>query len=152
MAAEQSTPSAAAAPVERPNVLRWLWYALGGGLPARHSTWVLHDTTTRTWALRHLGRALVQLSVPIALVLVLVPGEFWIRGLAALGGVLLGLFYSVAYMPEATESRVLKAGYPAGTAQQGRDRAAAEREVLETQRRRTASARRAARYRERQGR
>jgi hypothetical protein len=150
MAVEQSA-STAAGPVERPNALRWLWYALGGGLPARHSTWVLHDTTARTWALRHLGRALVQLSVPIAAVLVLVPGEFWIRGLAALGGVLLGLFYSVAYMPEATENRVIKAGYPAGTAQRERDRSVAEREAQDAARRRAASARRAARYRERRG-
>ena len=77
---------------------------------------MLHDTTTRTWALRHILRAAVQLGVPIGLVLLLVPGEFWIRGMAALGGILLALFFSTAYMPETTENRVKRAGYPAGTA------------------------------------
>jgi hypothetical protein len=138
--------------VQRPGVLTWLWYALGGRIPARFSAWVLHDTTTRTWALRHLLRSAVQLAVPIGLVLLFVPGDFWIRGMAALGGVLLGLFFSLAYMPETTENRVKRAGYPAGTAQATRDRLAQAREVDASRRRRDASARRATRYRERQGR
>jgi hypothetical protein len=139
------------APV-RPGPLRWTWYALGGGLPHRFSPWVLHDTTTHTWALRHGLRSMVQLALPIALVLIFVPGAFWIRGMAALGGILLALFFSVAYMVETTESRVMRAGYPAGTAQAGRDRAAAAREIGDRERRQAAAARRAARYRARQGR
>ena len=139
-------------PTRRPDPIRWFWYALGGRLPARFGPWVLHDTTTRTWALRHVLRSLVQLAVPIGLVLLLVPGEFWIRGMAALGGVLLGLFFSLAYMPETTESRVKRAGYPAGTATATRARAAQDREVRESERRRAAAARRAARYQARQGR
>jgi hypothetical protein len=148
-AVEPGTP---APRVQRPGVLRWLWYAVGGRLPARFSPWVLHDTTTRTWALRHVLRSFVQLAVPIGLVLLLVPGEFWIRGMAALGGVFLALFFSLAYMPETTESRVKRAGFPPGTATATRERAAREREVHESERRRAASARRAARYRTRQGR
>jgi hypothetical protein len=138
--------------IVRPGPLRWFWYALGGGLPHRHSPWVLYDTSTRTWVLRHLLRSAVQLAVPIALVLILVPGAFWIRGMAALGGILLALFFSVAYMTETTENRVKRAGYRPGTAQAARDRAAAVREVGERERRNAASARRAARYRARQGR
>jgi hypothetical protein len=138
--------------VRRPDPFRWLWYALGGGLPARFSPWVLHDTTTRTWALRHVLRSMVQLAVPIGLVLAFVPGEFWIRAMAALGGVVLGLFFSLAYMPETTENRVKRAGYPAGTAQTTRDHAARLREVRESERRRAASARRSERYRARHGR
>jgi hypothetical protein len=137
---------------ERPGVLRWLGYALGGGLPARHRTWVLHDTTTRTWALRHIGRAFVQMAVPIALVLLVVPGPFWIRGMTALGGIALGLIFSLAYMPESTENRVVKAGYPAGTATATREHDAGVREQQDSVRRRAAAAKRAARYRERQGR
>ncbi|WP_448616806.1 DUF5313 family protein [Modestobacter sp. URMC 112] len=137
---------------ERPGVLRWLWYALGGGLPARHSGWVLHDTTTAGWALRHVLRAAVQMALPVLLVLLLVPGPFWIRGMTALGGLLLGLIFSLAYMTETTENRVKKAGYPAGTAQAVRDRAAIGRAAAETDRRRAAAAKRAARYRARQGR
>jgi hypothetical protein len=138
--------------VRRPNPLWWLWYALGGKLPERYSPWVLHDTTTRTWVLRHISRAMVQLAVPIVLVLVVLPGEFWIRGMTALGGVLLALFFSVAYMPEGTEHRVKQAGYPVGTATRLREEAARRREVEESDRRRAAAARRAARYRDRQGR
>jgi hypothetical protein len=136
---------------ERPGVLRWIWYALGGSLPARHSPWVLHDTSTRTWAVRHVLRSFVQLAVPIALVLILVPGPFWIRGMAALGGIFLALFFSLAYMTETLENRAKRAGYPAGSAQAARDRAAREREAGESERRRAAAVRRGARYRERRG-
>jgi hypothetical protein len=146
------SPPSPAAHAQRPGVLTWVWYALGGRIPARFSPWVLHDTTTRTWAVRHLIRSGVQLAIPIGLVLLLVPGDFWIRGMAALGGVLLGLFFSLAYMPETTENRVKRAGYPAGTATVARDRAAREREGREGERRRAAAARRAARYRDRHGR
>lgn len=144
-------PDGSGASLRRPGPLRWLWYALGGGLPQRFSPWVLHDTSTRTWALRHVLRSFVQLSVPIGLVLAFVPGAFWIRAMAALGGVLLALFFSLAYMTETTESRVKRAGYLAGTAQAARDAKASERERLESGRRREAAARRAARYRARQG-
>jgi len=142
----------AGSPVHRPGALRWLWYAMGGGLPARSRGWVLHDTTTRTWALRHLVRSLVQMAVPIAAVLLLVPGPFWIRGMAALGGLFLGLIFSIAYMTETTENRVVKAGYPVGTATRVREAAAGVREQQESQRRRAAAAKRAARYRDRAGR
>ena len=136
--------------LRRPDPVRWFWYALGGRLPARFSPWVLHDTTTRTWALRHVLRSFVQLAIPIALVLLLVPGEFWIRGMAALGGILLALFFSLAYMPETTESRIKRAGYPAGTATATRERLSKERQDAESRRRREAAERRGARYRDRQ--
>ncbi len=135
----------------RPGVFRWVAYAMGAGLPARHRTWVLFDTTTGTWALRHVARTLVQLAVPIGLVLLLVPGEFWIRGLAALGGLILGMAFSLAYMTEAVENRVKKAGYAPGSAQAGRARAGLQREARDSERRRAAAAKRAARYRERRG-
>lgn len=139
-------------PVRRPGPLRWIWYALGGGLPERYRSWVLHDTTTQTWALRHVARMFVQLAVPLALVLAFVPGDLWIRGMSALGGILLALFFSLAYMPETTESRVVRAGYPAGTATAHRERSALLRQKQETQRKRAAAAVRAERYRARSGR
>jgi Family of unknown function (DUF5313) len=146
------TETSATPKLRRPDPVLWFWYALGGRLPARFGPWVLHDTTTRTWALRHVLRSFVQLAVPIGLVLLLVPGEFWIRGMAALGGVFLALFFSLAYMTETTENRVVRAGYPAGTAQATRDRLGQIRADEESRRRRAAAARRAARYRERLGR
>jgi hypothetical protein len=55
------------------------------------------------------------------LLYVLLPGPAWIRALAVLGGLILGFFYSFAYMYETTESRVMKAGYARGTAREVRD-------------------------------
>jgi|tagenome__1003787_1003787.scaffolds.fasta_scaffold20825597_2 hypothetical protein len=138
--------------VVRPALHRWIWYALGGGLPERHRAWVLHDTTTGTWWLRHVARSLVQVAVPIALVMLLLPAGWGLRAAAAGGGLALALFYSLAYMPETTENRVVKAGYPAGTATAQRERAGLARQQRESERKRTAAARRAARYRERTGR
>lgn len=87
-----------------------------------HREWVLHDVTSRTWVLRHLARTTVQLLPFAVLLYVLLPGPAWIRAVAVLGGLILGFFYSVAYMFETTENRVMKAGYPRGTAREIRDR------------------------------
>jgi hypothetical protein len=139
-----------AEPVVRPNPLRWVAYALGAGLPARHSSWVLYDVTTGTWVLRHAARTLVQLAVPVVLIVAFVPGSLGLRFGMSLIGVILGLAFSLAYMTETVENRVRKAGSPIGSAQAGRDRLSVEREVRASQRRRAAAARRAARYRARQ--
>lgn len=104
------------APQLRPGPLQWTWYALGGGLPRELSPWVLADTTGRTWVWRHLARALVQLFPLLIICLLLVPVPLAYRVSAAAGGVVLGLLFSLAYMTETTEHRVVKAGYPAGTA------------------------------------
>ena len=152
MSADSVPTTSDAEPIQRPAPLRWLWYAFGGGLPRRFSPWVLHDISTGTWFLRHIARTMVQLAVPITLVLLLVPGEFWIRGMSALGGVILALIYSIAYITEFLENRAVKAGYPVGTGQAARDQNAREREVHESRRRREAAARRAERYRARQSR
>ena len=138
--------------VVRPAPHRWLWYALGGALPRRNRGWVLHDTTTGTWWARHIVRSLVQMSIPIALVMVLMPAPLGLRLAAAGGGIFLGMIYSLAYMNETTENRVVKAGYPAGTAQRMRDLAGLEHQQRETERKRAAATRRAARYRDRTGR
>lgn len=118
----------------RPNALRWWWYAQGGRRPGAHREWVLHDLTCRGWWLRHLTRSSVQL-VPVVIVLVvLIPGPFWIRGLAVMFGVLTGLYFALVYMVETTEHRALKAGYPLGTAQQIRDERRAAQRISRAQR------------------
>lgn len=94
---------------------------MGGGLPGRHREWLLHDLTTRTWWLRQLVRSIVQVLPVAVLVLILVPGELWVRVLAVVGGVSVGLIYAVAYLYEATEHRAMKAGYPRGMVQSVRD-------------------------------
>jgi hypothetical protein len=141
-----------AEPLVRPAPHRWLWYAFGGALPERHRGWVLHDTTTGTWWLRHISRMLTQLALPIGLVMALLPAPWGLRLATAGGGIFLALIYSLAYMTEMTENRVVKAGYRVGTAQERRDRASLQREQRESERRRAAAAKRAARYRERSGR
>jgi hypothetical protein len=101
---------------QRPNPFQWVWYALGGGLPRHLSPWVLADTTGRTWIVRHLVRAAVQVLPVIVLCLVVPPVPLAYRLSAAFGGLLLGLMFSIAFMTETIEHRVTKAGYPPGTA------------------------------------
>jgi hypothetical protein len=124
----------------RPGVLRWLWYALGGGLPPRYRTWVLHDATCRTWRLRHFARAGVQMSLMVVPVLLIVPGPIWIRLVGILLGWLVALQYALFNMQESVEHRARKAGYPPGQAQAVRDEANADERAA-------AAARYAARYR-----
>jgi Family of unknown function (DUF5313) len=115
---------------ERPTVLQWLRYAYGGRLPRDLSGWVLRDTTGRTWVWRHLARAVVQLLPVIVLCLVVVPAPLAYRISAAVGGLLLALVFSMAYMVETTEHRVVKAGFASGTAAQLREERV-ERQRLE---------------------
>jgi Family of unknown function (DUF5313) len=138
-------------PIVRPAAHRWIWYAFGGRLPDRHRGWVLYDTTTRTWWLRHIARMMVQLAIPIALIMAFLPAHWGLRAAVAGGGVALALIYSLAYIAEATETRVKKAGYPVGTAVAHRERAGTLRQRQDNERRRAAAAKRAARYRDRTG-
>jgi Family of unknown function (DUF5313) len=114
--------SSAAAPAyrqgmrTRPNPLQWVWYALGGGLPRALSPWVLADTTRRTWIVRHLTRAVVQMLPLVILCLVAVPVPLSYRVSAAVGGLMIGLLFSMAFMTETIEHRARKAGYPPGMA------------------------------------
>ncbi|OLT12067.1 hypothetical protein BJF78_25235 [Pseudonocardia sp. CNS-139] len=103
--------------------MRWVLYAFGRPLPPAYREWVLDDVTSRTWVLRHFARTTVQLLVPAVLLYVLIPGPAWVRGCSVLAGLLLGCFYSAAYMYETTEHRAMRAGYPRGTAAARRGRA-----------------------------
>jgi hypothetical protein len=101
---------------QRPNPFQWIWYALGGSLPKALSPWVLADTTRRTWIVRHFTRAVVQMLPVVALCLFAVPVPFSYRASAAVGGLFIGLIFSMAFMTETIEHRAAKAGYPPGTA------------------------------------
>ena len=108
----------------RPGPLRWLWYALGGGLPARYRDWVLHDVTVRSWWVRQIGRALLVQALPVGIVVaLLIPGSLMIRVLAVAGGILVAMIYVVAFVEEAVEHRAIKAGFPRGFAKGVRDAA-----------------------------
>ncbi|GEL24534.1 hypothetical protein PSU4_34880 [Pseudonocardia sulfidoxydans NBRC 16205] len=121
-------------------MLRWLWYALGGSLPARHREWVLHDATRPTWQLRHFARACVQLGLITVPVLLLVSGPLWVRAVATLLGWLVGLQYVLYTADGSVEYRVQRAGYPPGLAKRIRDDATADERAA-------AAARYARRYR-----
>jgi hypothetical protein len=101
---------------QRPTPLQWIWYAFGGGLPRRLSPWVLADTTGRTWIWRHLARSVVQVTPVLVICLVAVPVPFAYRASAAVGGLMIALLFSIAFMTETVEHRAAKAGYPPGTA------------------------------------
>lgn len=108
--------------MRRPGPLWWLWYAMGGGLPERYRDWVLHDVTTRTWALRQMLRSIVQL-VPIGvLLMLLVPGELWVRLVAVLGGAAVGMIYAASFVHLTTEHRSVKAGWAPGQAEAVREK------------------------------
>ena len=111
----------------RPDPLHWLWYAMGGKLPAAYRRWVRDDITRRTWPLRHLLRLLVQLAPFSLVLLLLLPGPLWVRVMAVAGGCAVGLLYSFVFLYEATEMRATKAGYPHGTAALVREERHADR-------------------------
>ena len=106
--------------VQRPNPVQWIWYALGGGLPRHLSPWVLADTTGRTWIVRHLLRAVVQVVPLMVLCLLVPPVPFAYRLSAAFGGLFIALMFSIAFMTETIEHRATKAGFPPGMAAQVR--------------------------------
>ncbi len=91
---------------------------------------MLADTTGRTWIWRHVARAVVQMAPLVVLCLVVAPVPLAYRLSAALGGLLLGLLFSFAFMTETIEHRAAKAGYPPGTAARLRAERA-ERERVE---------------------
>lgn len=109
--------------------MQWIWYALGGGLPRELSPWVLADATRRTWIVRHVARALVQL-LPVVVACLFVPVPFAYRVSAAVGGLFIGLMWNAAFMTESIEHRVVKAGYESGLAARLREERS-EREAAE---------------------
>ena len=119
---------------ESPGPLRWLWYALGGGLPARYRDWVRYDVTARTWWLRQIVRSLVQ-ALPVGIVVgLLIPGSASIKVLAVAGGVFVAMIYVLSFIDEAVEHRAVKAGFPRGYAKAMRDAARAPQRDEEARR------------------
>lgn len=96
----------------RPSLILWLRYAVGGRLPDRYRAWVLYDLTSRMWVFRHLSRVLVQHSV--WLLLLFVPGPLSLRLSMVVLAVVVGVAFSVAFMEDAAERRLIKHGYPVG--------------------------------------
>jgi hypothetical protein len=93
----------------RPKPLLWIWYTFGGGLGSPYREWVLPDVTGRTRWLRQTVRAVVQVTLPAAVVLSdLGFGLVVFGGVAC--GVLLALWYSLAYIDQTGDRRLVKHG------------------------------------------
>jgi hypothetical protein len=111
-----------------------MWYAAGGGLPEKYRDWVLHDTTSATWLVRHFARVLAVLIIPTVLLVVLLPASGGLRALTALTTDSCVVLLSGILASDTTERRLHRMGYPWGTAASLRaqraenaQRAAAER-------------------------
>jgi Family of unknown function (DUF5313) len=100
--------------IVRPDPVRWLSYTFGGTLGPLYHGWVLHDTTTRTRWLRQIVRGTVQVVPPALVILAVLPFS-WLTGASIVLGLLLALWYSVAYINQTGERRLVKHGYKAGT-------------------------------------
>ena len=100
--------------IAHPDPVRWLWYTFGGRLGPRYSGWVLRDTTTRTRWLRQAVRGGVQVVPPALLMLVVLPFN-WVTWASIVLGLLLALWYSLAYINQTAERRLVKHGYKPGT-------------------------------------
>ncbi len=118
---------------QRPDVIRWLWYSLGGRLPERYREWILHDATTGGWRRRHVARSTVMIA-PLCAVWLLLPGPLPLRLALVLMAALVAYFYSMAYMEESIEHRLGKHGFPPGTGRRTRAEATALAEADVTER------------------
>ncbi|MGW5054664.1 DUF5313 family protein [Actinokineospora sp. NPDC004072] len=106
----------------RPGPVQWLRYAVGGTLPERYRPWVLWDLTAPTWVARHFARVMV-LFLPLWLLL-LVPGPLSLRLSMIAAGYVTGLYFSLSFMEDASERRLIKHGYPVGLNRRIREEAA----------------------------
>jgi Family of unknown function (DUF5313) len=120
----------------RPGVLRWLAYAFGAGLPPRYRTWVLHDTTTSTWVLRHLARTLVVIALPALALLFFLPADLEIRALTAFVTTACVVLLTAILSNDMTERRIAQAGYEWGTGEATRARRAVDSQRSANQQRR----------------
>jgi hypothetical protein len=108
------TPPVAPESRRRPDPLRWIWYTMGGSLGPRYREWVLRDLTGRSRWTRQVVRAAVQV-VPLAVVLLLTLGTVWITWVGVICGLVLALIYSVVYLDQSADYRLVKHGFPPGT-------------------------------------
>jgi hypothetical protein len=109
-------------PRQRPDPVHWLWYALWAPLPERYRAWVLYDVTCSTWVFRHLARVLIIATVPVAVVVIFLPGPLHVRVLTALVAGLGGFLFAAVWVNEATEHRLIRAGWRAGLGPELRER------------------------------
>jgi Family of unknown function (DUF5313) len=139
--------SSAQAP-RRPGLRLLLWYSIGGSLPTRYNTWVLHDVTCRTWVLRHFVRVFA-LIVPISALFfgLLVPtygAPMAYAGICLTGTLFLAGLTTILID---TDRRAVRAGYLSDYASEVRSRRATETQHTSNyERRERIAARKARRF------
>lgn len=94
---------------ERPGIVLWLKYAVGGRLADKYDEWVLHDLTGPDWRIRGAGRILLFAVVPLV-GLMLLPGPLEIRIYTASFVVIGPLFVGLAYGDELRDHRLRQHG------------------------------------------
>jgi hypothetical protein len=122
--------------MRRPGLLLWLRYAFGGRLPAEYSKWVLHDTTSSSWVVRHVARVLVVITAPVVAILVWLPADFGLRVLTAFVCAACAVLLTAILSNDMTERRLNRAGYEWGTGERARALRAVDAQKLANQRRR----------------
>ncbi|MGV9744446.1 DUF5313 family protein [Rhodococcus zopfii] len=95
----------------RPSPVQWTAYALGRPLPASMRDWVRNDLVGDHALARHMIRSQIPF-LPVYAVFLLLPGPIWLRLSTAGLGLMLSLFFSVAYMAHNRVRRLEKNGLP----------------------------------------
>jgi hypothetical protein len=134
--------------VTRPGLRKLLWYSIGGSLPPRYNTWVLHDVSCRTWVLRHFARVFA-IIVPIAVVFFVVLVPLYGAPIAYTGVCLIGTLFiaGLTTILIDTDRRAVRAGYPSDYAGNVRSlRATETQRTANALRRERIAARKARRY------
>jgi hypothetical protein len=122
-------------PRVRPNPVRWLWYAFWGPLPDRHRIWVLYDATCATWIFRHVARLLTVAVLPVVAVALFLPAAAHVRVLTAFVAGFGAFLFTVVWVNEATDHRLVQAGWRWGTGSAVRERRAVIAQWMGTVRR-----------------
>jgi hypothetical protein len=123
------------APRVRPNPVQWVWYAFWGRLPDRHRIWVLYDATCATWIFRHVARLLTIAVLPVAAVVLFLPAPAHVRVLTAFVAWAGAFLFTVVWVNEATDHRLVRAGWRWGTGPAVRERRAVIAQWMGTVRR-----------------
>ena len=133
--------------VVRPPLSGLIRYAYWGMLPEKHSSWVLHDLTCRTWVLRHFARWTMVVLPLFILYMVFMPTPIAIRTYTGITYSLGIYVVSLVFILIDTDRRAVKAGYPHSLPQAMRSAASVERQRTDNYARREKIAARRARRR-----
>jgi len=134
-------------PLDRPGLLGLLKYTIGLSLPAKHNSWVLHDTTCSTWVLRHLARTGAVVLPLFLLYLVVTPGSLGLRLYTGLTFAAAAFALSLVLIQIDSDKRAIRAGFRFGVVSEVRSARAIERQRTSNFERRERIAARQARRR-----